>query len=78
MRLLSKGVLEGRLSGCGYSLGLVTRAQECFTLLYIGRRLRLMLFINLQSKCFTDKRLSKKWIFRDGCYECREVLQLFI
>ena len=60
MRLLSKGVLEGRLSGCGYSLGLVTRAQECFTLLYIGRRLRLRIFMRLQSKRFTDKRPSKE------------------
>ena len=74
MSLLSKGILEGRLSGCGYSLELVTRTQECFTLLYIGRRLRLMLFINLQSKCFTDKRLSKKGIILDGCHECRGVL----
>ena len=74
MSLLSKSVLDRRLSECGYSLGLVTRTQEWFTLLYIGRRLRLMLFINLQSKCFTDKRLSKRWIILDGCHECREVL----
>lgn len=35
MSLLSKGVLDGRLSERGYSSGLDTRAQECFTLLYI-------------------------------------------
>lgn len=33
MSLLSKGVLDRRLSECGYSLGLVTRAQEWFTLI---------------------------------------------
>ena len=37
MSLLSKGVLDGRLSECGYSSGLDMIAQECFTLLYIGR-----------------------------------------
>lgn len=35
MSLLSKGILEGRLSGCGYPTMVDMRAQECFTLLYI-------------------------------------------
>ena len=58
MSLLSKGVLDRRLLGCGYSSGLDTRARECFTLLYIVPCLRLRILMRLQSKCFTDKRLS--------------------
>ena len=33
MSLLSKGILEGRLSGCGYPMMVDMRTQEWFTLI---------------------------------------------